>query len=104
MAVATVVRFQINPGRQLEFMTLVGEAKGIHEGLGGKVRVWNATIAGPDSGTVSYVIEHKDMAAYASFSDKMAADAKWLAFAAKAFNANPTSRVLSSVLITEAAV
>ncbi|MDP9238220.1 MAG: hypothetical protein M3P30_12635 [Chloroflexota bacterium] len=102
MAVATVVRFAINPGKNQEFMALAAEAKKIHERLGGKVRIWNATLAGPDSGNVSYVIEHANIAAYASFSDKMGADAEWLKFVPKAFSANPAGRALSSVLITEA--
>ena len=104
MAVATVTRFQVNPGRNADFMALVAEAKKIHARLGATVRVWNATLAGADSGTVSYVIEHKDIAAYASFSDKLAADAEWQKFLPKAFSANPTSRAVSAALITEAAV
>lgn len=104
MAVATVTRFQINPGKGPDFMALVVEAKRIHERLGGKVRVWNATIAGPDSGTVSYVIEYTDMAAYASFTEKLTADAEWQKFVPKAFSANPAGRALSAALITEAAV
>lgn len=104
MAVALVTQFQVNPGRNLDFMALVSEAKKIHERVGAKVRVWTATIAGPNTGNVSYVIEHADMSAYAAFSDKLQADKDWQAFVVKAFNANPTSRVLGSTLATEAAV
>ncbi len=101
MAVATVVRFQVNPGRGPEFMALLAKAKGMHEAAGGKVRVWTATIAGADTNSVSYVIEHKTMTAFAKFTDKMAADTKWQAFLTKA-QATQSARQLSGVLITEA--
>lgn len=101
MAVITVARWQVNPGRQQEFMALVGEAKRIHERLGGKVRVWNVTLAGPDSNTISYSVEHKDMTAFGSFTDKLAVDAEWLALGAKAMTPNPTARLLSQSLGTE---
>lgn len=104
MAVALVTQFQINPGRNLEFMSLVSEAKKVHERLGGKVRVWTASVAGPNTGNVSYVIEHANLAAYAAFTDKLLADTEWQAFVVKAFSTNPTSRVLGSTLATEATV
>ena len=101
MAVAQVTQFQISPGRNQEFNAQVAEAKGHHERLGGRVRVWQATVAGPNTGLVSYVVEHKDMAAFAAFSDKMGTDAQWLAFVAKIFTANPTGTLVSSALATE---
>ena len=101
MAVATITQFRINPGRNADFNAQVAEAKGHHERLGGRVRVWQATAAGPNTGVVSYVIEHKDLAAFAAFSDKVATDAQWLAFAAKVFTANPSGTLVSGVLATE---
>ena len=101
MAVAQIVQFRINPGKNQEFNAQVAEAKGHHERLGGRVRVWQATAAGPNSGIVSYVIEHKDLAAFATFSDKLAADAQWLAFVAKIFTANPSGTLVSSGLANE---
>lgn len=101
MAVAQVIQFRITPGRNEEFNKQVAEAKGHHERLGGRVRVWQATVAGPNTAIVSYVIEHKDMAAFAAFSDKVTTDAQWLAFAAKVFTANPTGTLVSGALATE---
>ena len=101
MAVAQIAQFRINPGKNQEFNAQVAEAKGHHERLGGRVRVWQATAAGPNTGVVSYVIEHKDMAAFAAFSDKVATDAQWLAFAAKTFTANPSGTLISGALATE---
>jgi hypothetical protein len=101
MAVAQVIQFRITPGKGVEFNAQAAEAKKIQERLGGHVRVWQATAAGPNSGIVSYVIEHKDLAAFAAFSDKLSADAEWLAFVPKAFSANPAGTLLSVALASE---
>ena len=101
MAVATVTTFEIRPGRNEEFNKQVAEAKKLHERLGGRVRVWAATLAGPNAGQVIYVIEHNDLAAFASFSQKMQADSAWLAFAAKVFTADPTGTMVGGSLVTE---
>ena len=101
MAVAQVAQFRITQGKAVEFNAQVAEAKKIQERLGGRVRVWQATAAGPNTGLVSYVIEHKDMAAFAAFSDKVATDAQWLAFTAKIFTANPSGTLISGALATE---
>jgi hypothetical protein len=101
MAVAQVVQFRVTPGKAVEFNAQVAEAKKIQERLGGHVRVWQATAAGPNTGLVSYVIEHKDLADFAAFSDKLTADATWQAFVVKAFVANPTGTLLSVALANE---
>lgn len=101
MAVAQVTQFRISPGKNQEFTAQVAEAKGHHERLGARVRVWQATAAGPNSGIVSYVVEHQDLAAFAAFSDKLGKDAQWLAFVAKVFTANPSGTLTSSALANE---
>lgn len=101
VAVAQVFQFRISPGKNQEFNAQVDEAKKLQEKLGGHVRVWQATLAGPNSGLVSYVIEHENLAAFAAFSDKLSADAAWLAFVAKAFVANPAGTLISAVLANE---
>ena len=102
VAVAQVAQFRIIQGKNQEFNANVAEAKKIHERHGGRVRVWQATAAGPNTGLVSYVIEHDDLAAYASFAAKLAADSEWLAFAGKTLqSANPTGALISATLATE---
>ena len=101
MAVAQVAQFRITQGKAVEFNAQVAEAKKIQERLGARVRVWQATAAGPNTGLVSYVIEHKDLAEFAAFSDKLNADTTWQAFVAKAFVANPTGTLLSAALANE---
>jgi hypothetical protein len=101
VAVAQVIQFRINPGRNQEFNAQVAEAKKLQERLGGRVRVWQATAAGPNTGLVSYVIEHPDLAAFAAFSDKLNADSQWQAFVAKVFTANPSGTLISAALVNE---
>ena len=101
MAVAQVFQFRIRPGRNQEFNAQVAEAKKIQERLGGRVRVWQATAAGPNTGLVSYVVEHQNLAAFAGFSDKLQADSEWQAFVAKVFTADPSGNIISAVLANE---
>ena len=102
MAVVQAFQFRIIQGKNQEFMANVAEARKIQEGLGGRVRVWQATAAGPNTGLVTYTIEHDDLAAFAAFSDKLQADSDWLAFAARTLGGtNPTGTLLSAILATE---
>ncbi|MGB2694820.1 MAG: hypothetical protein WBD55_06480 [Dehalococcoidia bacterium] len=102
MAVAQVFQFRIVQGKNQEFGTQVAEAKKIQERHGGRVRVWQGTMAGPNTGLVSYVVEHDDLAAFATFNQKLAADAEWVAFAAKTLlSGNPTGNLISATLANE---
>ena len=102
MAVAQVARFRIVPGRNEEFIKNVAAAKKIHERLGGRVRVWTAVAAGPNTGIVSYFIEHDDLAAYADFAAKSAADPEWMEFAAKVLQrADPSGLLQGASLVNE---
>ena len=102
MAVVQAIQFRIIQGKNQEFMANVAEARKIQEGLGGRVRAWQATMAGPNSGIVTYTIEHDDLAAFAAFSDKLQADSDWLAFVARTLgSANPTGTFMSAVLANE---
>lgn len=99
-AVRTASRFRVTPGKNQEFQSQVAEAKGIISRLGGRVRVWQATIAGENTGQVAVVVEHDDIVAYANFQQKLTADAGWLALIAKV-GANPTATPVGMSLATE---
>ena len=102
MAVVQAIQFRIVQGKAQEFMANVAEARKMQEAMGGRVRVWQGTFAGPNSGVVTYTIEHDDLAAFAAFSDKLQADSAWQAFTAKTLlSANPTGTILSAALATE---
>jgi len=102
MALAQVAQFRIVPGRNQEFIANVATGKKIHERLGAQVRVWTALVAGPNSGMVSYVIEHKDWASYASFNEKLATDAEWQQFVGSVLQrADPSGLFQGAVLANE---
>ena len=101
MAVSTVTIWQASPGRTGDFLATAAKAKGIHQRLGGTVRLRQITVGGPNSLHFVYTIEHKDMAAYASFSDKSNADAEWLALIAGAMTADPSATLVSQSLTTD---
>jgi NIPSNAP len=82
MAVCSVTILHVNPGRLQDFLANIAAAKAIHERVGAKVRIWQATAAGTQAGSVAYVIEHDDLAAYARFTQQLQADADWQAFQA----------------------
>ena len=100
MAVLVVATFRALPGKNREFLDDIAEAKKHHERLGGSVRTWSATIAGENSNNVVYGIEHADIVAYANFTQKVAADADFLAFTQK-IGANPSGTRVSTSLLTE---
>ena len=99
LAVAQVVQFRVVPGKNEEFNANVATATKIHERLGGKARVWTALAAGPNTGIVSYVIEHNDLAGYAAFSEKLTADSEWLQFAAKTLQRPDPAGLLQGVTL-----
>ncbi len=101
MSVVQITNWRITAGRNVDFLALVSEAKKIHERLGGRVRVRQATFAGENAGRVAYVIEHDDMMALASFGQKMQADSEWQAFVTKAFGPNPSATLMSNAIATD---
>ena len=102
MALAQVAQFRMVPGRNQEFVANVATAKKIHERLGAQVRVWTALVAGPNSGMVSYVIEHNDWASFASFNEKLAADSEWQQFVGSVLQrADPSGLFQGAVLANE---
>jgi hypothetical protein len=101
MAVATVHSFRIKPGRLQDVLSVVSEARKIHERLGGRVRVWQPAIGG-EAGSVAYVIEHDDMTAYGAFTDKLLSDSEWQALTQRVQgDTNPGTEPLTSTLISE---
>jgi hypothetical protein len=102
VAVATVTQWRITQGRRQDFLAASQQAKKIHERLGGRVHLWGATLAGPNSALASYVIEHDDFQSYARFTEKLAADAEWQAFFATTVNhPDPVATLVSNSLATE---
>ncbi len=102
MALLQVAQFRVVPGKIQEFNGNVAKAKKIHERLGAQVRVWAAIVAGPNTGLVTYSIQHQDWASYASFNEKLTADSEWQQFVASVLQgANPAGTLQASALLNE---
>ncbi len=99
MAVLQVAQFRITPGRNQEFNANAAKAKNIHERLGAQVRVWAAVVAGPNTGLVTYSMQHQDWASYASFNEKLVADSEWQQFVANVIQRPDPSGVLQSAAL-----
>jgi hypothetical protein len=102
MAVATVVTWKVEPRRAADFVAKVVQAKKIHERLGAaSVNVYQNQIGG-EPNTAIYVVGHEDMAAFARFSDAMAADSEWQEFWLNAIaEPQPVATMVSTALISE---
>ncbi len=99
MAVVNVTVWRPQDGRAAEFLGQVAQAKKIHERLGGRVRVLQASI-GPNPFTVHYVVEHDDERAFGEFMGKMASDQEWQSFWAGALT-NPSAQPLEGSLLAD---
>ncbi len=69
----------IKPGKLEEYRKAVASAGPITERLkaGGRTRLWQADLAGANSGDVVVGIEYADVASYVSAQEKLAADSEW---------------------------
>ncbi len=76
MAIAQVAYWRSRPGRFEDTIKVCNEARKIHERLGAQIRVLQTQL-GTDAGTIAYVIEHADGAAYGQFLDKLNGDGQW---------------------------
>jgi hypothetical protein len=62
-----------------KFLELFKQVRGINERLAtkGVSRVWQSTLAGPNTGTVAVAVEHPSLVSMAQDGAKVAADAEW---------------------------
>jgi uncharacterized protein YbaA (DUF1428 family) len=77
--VLVVTGVQVKPGMLAEYRKRVGSLQGIQKrlGLSGQVRMWQADIAGTNTGNVAVGIEYADLATYVADQAKLAGDAEW---------------------------
>ena len=70
---------QVNPGELDNYMDRIAKLQGVLTRVGGgsEVRVWQATLAGSDTGNVLVGIAHASLAAYAETTRKVQADGEW---------------------------
>ena len=69
----------VKPGKLEAYRKSVGSAKAISDRLEvpGRVRIWQAELAGTAAGAVAVGIEYPDVSAYVAAQEKLAADAEW---------------------------
>jgi len=77
--VLQVTAVQVRPGQMDAYLAKVKQLQAIIKRLGapGTTRVWEATIAGDNSGTVVVGVEYPSLVAYAESTTKVSADAEW---------------------------
>ncbi len=78
-AVQHVIAVDVKPGKIDKYVATVSKGNAIVERLGLKstLRIWRATAAGDNTGTVVVVIEHLNLAAWADSATKLSADREW---------------------------
>jgi hypothetical protein len=78
-ATMVITGVEIKPGKLEDYRKAVASAAPISERLkaGGRTRLWQADLAGAESGDVVVGIEYADTPAYVSAQEKLAADSEW---------------------------
>lgn len=89
-------------GDQNAYLDKVKKLNGIMKRLdtGGSMRVWRATLAGEDTGTLYVVLEYPSLEAYAKATTKAQADDEWKALV-KEIDASGIREMRSNSLLVE---
>jgi hypothetical protein len=74
-----ITGIEAKPGKLADYLKAVASASPINDRLksGGRLRVWQADLAGEEAGDVVVGIEYADTAAYVVGQEKLAADSEW---------------------------
>ena len=76
--VLQVVLVSVEPGSQDDYLAELKKAGAIFERLGlPAFRVWQTTLAGPNTGGTVIGVEYENLAAFAAGTGKLQADAEW---------------------------
>lgn len=97
MALAQVAGWRPRPGRYEDFIKACNQARSIHQRLGAEVRIWQSQV-GSNAGTVIYVTQHADGAAYGQFIDKLNADGEWQQLVTSYLKDPPAEQEQSSLI------
>jgi hypothetical protein len=78
-ATMVITGVEIKPGKLEDYRKAVASLGPIIDRLksGGRSRVWQADLAGTESGDVVVGVEYADVASYVSAQEKLAADSEW---------------------------
>ena len=78
-AVLQSVTVRVEPGKMEAYLETVDKLQGVMDRLGGggRIGVWQATLAGAGSGNTLIGVSHPSLAAFAETTTKTGADAEW---------------------------
>ncbi len=96
-----VILFEVQPGQMNEFLKRQSQAMAIRKRLGVPAsRIFQATFAGPNTNTVSIVIDHPSLAAFAANNAKLYADSEFQSWLEALLKAG-IGRLVSDSLLVE---
>ncbi len=96
-----VILFEVEPGQMNEFVKRQSQAMAIRKRLGVPAsRIFQATLAGPNTNTVTIVIEHPSLAAFAANNAKLYADSEFQSWLEELLKAG-IGRLVSDSLLAE---
>lgn len=101
MSVNAVFFWQPGPGRQAEVLGTFATARKIHERLGARVFTRQPLFYGNQPPRLQYLMNFDDLAAYATFSGKLDADAEWQGFFVPLITAQNPVAALSQTVLAE---
>ncbi len=96
-----VILFEVEPGQIAEFLKRQSQVMAIRMRLGvPATRIFQATFAGPNTNTVSIVIDHPSLAAFAANNAKLYADSEFQSWLQE-LNTAGIGRLVSDSLLVE---
>lgn len=99
MAVFSVHTWRPVPGRTMDLLGSMGQAKAILEANGAAVSLWQP-LAGGEAGTITFVAAYSDAVAYGATMQALAASADWQTYWAGAM-ADPSGTNVENFLMTD---
>ena len=99
-AVRQVIQVRVEPGQLDAYLARQPQARAIQERLGLPApRIFQATLAGPNVGTLSIVIDHPSLVAFAANNAKQQADAEWQSWIGDLNKAGIRQLVSNSIVV-----
>ena len=96
-----VILFEVQPGQLDEFLQRQSQAMAIRKRLGVPAsRIFRATFAGPNTNTVSIVIDHPSLAAFAANNARLYADSEFQSWLEELLKSG-IGRLVSDSLLVE---
>ncbi len=100
-AVRRVILIEVQPGQLGAYLQRLSQVMAIQKRLDLPAsRIFQATLAGPNTNTISYVTDHPSLAAFAANNTKLQADAEWQGWIEE-LNKAGIRRVVSNSLLGE---